>query len=264
MIVADVLGPWWDVEATDADGHTYRDQQRLPQFLHDIGSMPWRDVTAQLAEVIPPTPGLCAWRVWCDEVQLDALVADTRYRVLRSAEVAAQHEDPATWPTMALPATRVGETDAFPPLPDSGWLEAGAIYQDREQAVIVRQSHNRTEHAPADVPALFMVYRADAEDVLGWVAGEQVQIGTLRTYGGKTYRCLQAHMTQADWLPSATPALWEVVAEEQPGTPAWAVGVAYKVGDLVTYGGVTYSCRQPHTSIATWTPPAVLALWLPM
>lgn len=272
MIVADVLGPWHSVEVTDADGNTYQDCQRLPQFLHDVGSMPWRDVTAQLAEAIPPTPGLCVWRVWCSPAQLDALVADTRYTVLRSAEVAAQHADPASWPVMAMPATRAGETDAFPPLPDEGWLDAGAIYQYGVQAVIVRQSHNRTEHAPADVPALFMVYRADATATLAWIAGEQVQVGTVRTYGGATYRCLQAHVTQADWVPPATPALWAVVVEEppvedppdEPTTPAWATGVAYKAGDLVTYGGVTYSCRQAHTSIVTWTPTAAVSLWLPV
>ncbi|NTX11514.1 glycosyl hydrolase [Myxococcus sp. CA056] len=42
----------------------------------------------------------------------------------------------------------------------------------------------------------------------------------------------------------------------------WAVGVAYAVGAQVTYGGRLYQCRQPHTSQADWTPPAVAALWL--
>ena len=41
------------------------------------------------------------------------------------------------------------------------------------------------------------------------------------------------------------------------------VGVAYKVGDIVVYvpNGLKYQCLQAHTSISTWTPPAVLALW---
>lgn len=273
MIVADVLGPWHDVEATDADGHTYRDVRRLPQFLHDVSaSIEWRDGTNQRAESIPPTPGLCVWRVWTDEETLAEIAALPAYRVLNQAEVERAHQDPVAWPVMAAPAVRAGATDAFPPLPTSGALEAGAIYQYGAQAVIVRQSHNRTEHDPATVPALFMVYRADAAATLAWIAGEQVQVGTVRTYGGVMYRALQAHVTQSDWTPPATPALWAVVVEqppveeppEEPTTPAWAVGVAYKVGDLVTYNGVTYSCRQAHTSIATWTPPAVLALWLPM
>jgi hypothetical protein len=153
----------------------------------------------------------------------------------------------------------------FPPLPNAGWLEQGTVYQHGGQAVIVRQAHNRTEHNPADVPALFLVYRADA-DVLAWIAGEQVYVGTQRTYGDVTYRCLQSHASQVDWTPTATlGVLWAVVAEEPPpGPAAWAVGVAYKIGDEVTYGGKLYRCRQAHTSISTWTPPAVLALWLPL
>jgi hypothetical protein len=52
--------------------------------------------------------------------------------------------------------------------------------------------------------------------------------------------------------------LWSVVTTSQ----AWAVGVAYKVNDEVTYQGSTYRCRQAHTSISTWTPTAAASLWL--
>lgn len=150
--------------------------------------------------------------------------------------------------------------DAFPPLPDAGWLPAGAVYQYGDGAVIVRQSHSRTEHAPEDVPALFMVWREDASDVLEWVAGEQVIVGTRRAYEGVEYECLQSHVTQTAWAPPATPSLWAVVAAEPEPSAEWAVGVAYKVGDVVTYGGAEYECRQAHTSISTWTP-LVQSLW---
>ncbi|MEU8617453.1 carbohydrate-binding protein [Streptomyces sp. NPDC048623] len=43
--------------------------------------------------------------------------------------------------------------------------------------------------------------------------------------------------------------------------PAWAAGVAYRVGDRVTYGGLLYSCLQAHTSQTGWEPPNVPALW---
>ncbi|WP_346218109.1 carbohydrate-binding protein, partial [Amycolatopsis pretoriensis] len=36
---------------------------------------------------------------------------------------------------------------------------------------------------------------------------------------------------------------------------------AYKVGDTVTYNGVSYRCIQPHTAIAGWEPPNTPALW---
>lgn len=44
--------------------------------------------------------------------------------------------------------------------------------------------------------------------VLAWATGQAVKVGDLRTHGGKTYRCLQAHTTQAGWTPDAVPALW--------------------------------------------------------
>lgn len=43
--------------------------------------------------------------------------------------------------------------------------------------------------------------------------------------------------------------------------PAWAPGVAYQVGDLVSYDGEIYRCLQAHTSQSDWTPPATPALW---
>ncbi|RKH69801.1 fibronectin type III domain-containing protein [Corallococcus aberystwythensis] len=43
---------------------------------------------------------------------------------------------------------------------------------------------------------------------------------------------------------------------------AWAPGVAYTVGDIASYGGKGYDCRQSHTSLVGWEPPNVLALWL--
>ncbi|BCY09911.1 carbohydrate-binding protein [Actinoplanes sp. L3-i22] len=49
-----------------------------------------------------------------------------------------------------------------------------------------------------------------------------------------------------------------------PAGTAWAPGVAYKVGQIVTYNGKRYQCRQAHTSIVSWEPPNVLALWLPL
>lgn len=159
----------------------------------------------------------------------------------------------------ALPAA------SFPELPPAGWLDAGDIYQYEGQAVIVRQSHFRTIYAPSETPALFIVWREDADAVLEWVVGERVDVGTRRSYDGVVYRCIQAHVIDdPGWTPPATlGVLWKVVVVE-PVTLEWKAGTAYKIGDVVTYNGVTYECRQAHTSIATWTPPAVLALWLPL
>jgi hypothetical protein len=42
---------------------------------------------------------------------------------------------------------------------------------------------------------------------------------------------------------------------------AWAPGVPYSIGTVVTFGGQTYGCLQAHTSQAGWEPPTAPALW---
>lgn len=44
------------------------------------------------------------------------------------------------------------------------------------------------------------------------------------------------------------------------GTP-WRAGTVYRAGDVVTHGGASYVCVQPHTAFAGWEPPHVPALW---
>ncbi|MBB2911335.1 chitin-binding protein [Streptosporangium becharense] len=70
--------------------------------------------------------------------------------------------------------------------------------------------------------------------------------------------------------PSPTPTVTPTQNPTQSPTPTvtptqpsgtWAANTAYQVGALVTYGGVTYRCRQAHTSLPGWEPPAVAALW---
>lgn len=61
--------------------------------------------------------------------------------------------------------------------------------------------------------------------------------------------------------PSSTPTPTPTPTAPS-GVQPWAPNVAYTVGDLVTYDGVEYSCRQAHTSEVGWEPPNVPALWL--
>ena len=42
-----------------------------------------------------------------------------------------------------------------------------------------------------------------------WAAGTAYAAGATVTYGGATYRCLQAHTAQAGWQPPNVPALWQ-------------------------------------------------------
>ena len=161
----------------------------------------------------------------------------------------------------ALLGDVAGSGGDYNPLPDVGeWCEGGLMYGYNGGLVICRQPHYRTPYPPEDTPALFIVYREEA-DGLEWIAGEQVNVGTRRSYAAVLYACLQAHVTQSDWIPPNVPALWAVVVVPPD---EWRAGVAYTIGEIVTYAGLEYECRQSHTSQIGWEPPNVLALWLPL
>ncbi|GID28934.1 lytic polysaccharide monooxygenase [Paractinoplanes brasiliensis] len=74
--------------------------------------------------------------------------------------------------------------------------------------------------------------------------------------------------------PTAAPTKAPTVAPKPttppaaPAAPAggsWAAGTAYKTGDVVTFNGAKYQCRQSHTALSSWEPSIyTLALWLPL
>ena len=74
-----------------------------------------------------------------------------------------------------------------------------------------------------------------------WLPGVAYEAGQLRRCGDKLYRCVQAHTSQDDWRPDATPALWTLAADPAEEWPEWAQPIgahdAYQQGDKVTHGG---------------------------
>lgn len=50
-----------------------------------------------------------------------------------------------------------------------------------------------------------------------WAAGVAYAVGQRIQYNGKLFKCVQAHTSQADWTPEATPALWTEVAKPGEG-----------------------------------------------
>ncbi|MGV9362831.1 lytic polysaccharide monooxygenase [Amycolatopsis sp. NPDC003731] len=61
--------------------------------------------------------------------------------------------------------------------------------------------------------------------------------------------------------PTTTTPPPTTTTTKPPTGGTWSAGTAYKAGDVVTYGGATYRCLQPHTAIAGWEPPNTPALW---
>ena len=79
-----------------------------------------------------------------------------------------------------------------------------------------------------------------------WVAGKAYAVNDRAQYNGTLYKCIQAHTSQDDWMPSATPALWKTVSLDE--YPEWVQPIgahdAYNIGDKVTYNGQHYVCTS--------------------
>ena len=79
-----------------------------------------------------------------------------------------------------------------------------------------------------------------------WVVGKAYAVNDRAQYNGTLYKCIQAHTSQSDWMPSATPALWKTVSVDE--YPEWAQPTgahdAYNIGDKVTYNGQHYVCTS--------------------
>lgn len=85
-----------------------------------------------------------------------------------------------------------------------------------------------------------------------WVIGKSYSVGDFLTDGmngvgdPQLYKVAQAHTSQADWTPEATPALYTPIGLDDSGYPVWAqpTGVhdAYNTGDVVNYNGTL--CRS--------------------
>ena len=79
-----------------------------------------------------------------------------------------------------------------------------------------------------------------------WVAGKAYAVNDRAQYNGTLYKCVQAHTSQSDWTPDATPALWVAVSVDE--YPEWVQPTgahdAYNIGDKVTYNGQHYVCTS--------------------
>lgn len=77
-----------------------------------------------------------------------------------------------------------------------------------------------------------------------WTTDTDYATGFKVQYGGKLYKCLTAHASQADWTPDAAPSLWAKVLIPDPDViPEWEQPDStnpYAKGDKVTHNGKTW------------------------
>ena len=93
-----------------------------------------------------------------------------------------------------------------------------------------------------------------------WAIGRAYATGDRVQYNGILYKCVQAHTSQADWMPDATPALWVVVSIDE--YPEWVQPTgahdAYNIGDIVSYNGTLYISL---IDANVWSPEGYPAGW---
>jgi len=94
-----------------------------------------------------------------------------------------------------------------------------------------------------------------------WETGTLYAVGDRRRYGGRLYRCVQAHISQAGWEPDKTPALW--VRTSTDPIPEWVQPTgaqdAYGIGDKVRHNGKVW---ESLVDANVWEPTeAVPTLW---
>ena len=104
----------------------------------------------------------------------------------------------------------------------------------RQKAIQLRRMIEKASLSLTDEDALQAVELYPA-----WQAGTAYTVDERIRYNSTLYRCVQAHTSQADWTPDATPALWTVVSLDE--WPEWVQPTgaqdAYAKGDKVSHNG---------------------------
>lgn len=113
-------------------------------------------------------------------------------------------------------------------------------------------------HTPPEVPYTLIVFKDDDSDI---------RLGVQQAPDSTEWAVwLVESDTAGEWTMlgeqvQSLEHLYLLIEKYLPAAPAWKAGVAYKVGDQVTYSGFTWKCVQAHLSQVGWEPPNVPALW---
>ena len=124
-------------------------------------------------------------------------------------------------------------------------MKRSKLYQLRE--IIEKASANLTDEDALTAVELFPA----------WEAGKAYEANDRVLYNGHLYKVVQAHTSQADWTPDATPALFTEVAK--PGEiPVWKQPTgaqdAYNTGDKVHYPDADSAVYESLIDANVWSP----------
>lgn len=249
----------------------------------ELDRITWQDATGQPVPQIAAGQQAYTVEAWCSEAELAAIRADARFAVLWDVDADDTEsvpvpdttgltnlyypDVPAYINTQPEPLAALIECQLRPPWQVGLSVAAGEVCAYGDNLYEVVQAHTtQADWTPNVCPALFRRFHEPADDLWPWTqptgAHDAYPLGARVQHGGYVWQSLIASNV---WEPGAvgTENLWQNLTPP-PETQEWAAWTAYVIGDIVTYQGVRYQCRQSHTSQPGWTPPAVLALWLPV
>lgn len=130
-------------------------------------------------------------------------------------------------------ASKVIETPAVPTLEER--VKAQSIIAAKAMGAEVELTPEILTIATAGAPII------ELEQGEPWRSGVRVTVGVEVTHEGTTYTCIQEHVTQPDWPPDVTPALWKKQQTQgEPWRQPQGAHDSYPKGALVTHKGKTW------------------------
>jgi len=84
----------------------------------------------------------------------------------------------------------------------------------------------------------FTVLAVSAQTVPAWQPNTPYTTGTLVTFNGQEFKCLQAHTSQVGWEPPNVPALWQPV---NAGSPDFSVSASPSSQSVTTGGSTSFT-----------------------
>lgn len=157
----------------------------------------------------------------------------------------------------------------------SQWVEDTEARESAEQAQQDAAAREAAQAAAIEIQTRRLILDSELSDddrarLIGafprWEPGVPVLVGDLRRYEAGLYECIQAHTTQADWTPPATPNLWNKVVA--PGTIAvWVQPTgahdAYASGAIVEHPGGSGNLWISTRNANVWEPGTPDSGWSP-
>lgn len=116
-----------------------------------------------------------------------------------------------------------------------------------------------TEEQALEIASVYPAWEAER----AYAVGDIISYGTNSLGDPQLYKVVQAHTSQAEWLPGhGTDSLYDAIGLNDSGYPIWSqpsgAHDAYNKGEIVDYKGTLYRSLIDGN---TWSPEAYPAGW---